>query len=410
MRMQLGKIIATLGFVLVGSALLAQETTPPDTGKIKLDNIEVTFLSSYYEQDGNHSPVTGGVGTEVLDNIAPSIIVNVPLDTVRSIAVNAGVDFYSSASSDNINNPFLLSDHVSSASAHDTRYYATLGYKRKNNQKNTIKGLDLGFSNEYDVLSIQAGLSYAKSSADHNREINFKAKYFYDDWKLIYPVEFRNGPEQLLPTDKRSTFTLSATGSTVINKRMNASISSDIVVQSGLLSTPFHRVYFSDIGDTRIEMLPSQRVKIPVGLRFNYHINDALLLRTFYRFYVDTWGMTGNTLKVELPVKIGKSFRLYPFYRFHTQSAVDYFAPFKEHSSSQEFYTSDYDLSTFTSQKYGLGFSISPLYGIGRMKGILRKDRSTMFKSFDFRYAIYDRSDGLKASIFSVALKFEISR
>jgi hypothetical protein len=408
--MQLGKLIATVQLVLVGSALLAQETTPPDTGKIKLDNIEVTFLGSYYEQDGNHSPVTGGTGTELLDNVAPSVIVNVPIDTVRSVSLNGGVDFYSSASSDNINNPFLLSNHVSSASAHDTRFYGTLGYKHKNNQKNTIKGFDVGYSQEYDVMSIQAGLNYAKSSADHNREINFKVKYFYDDWKLIYPVEFRNSTQELLPTDKRSTFTLSTTGSTVINKRMNASISNDIVVQSGLLSTPFHRVYFSDAPRPGIEILPSQRIKIPVGLRFNYHINDFLLLRTFYRFYYDTWGMTGNTIKVELPVKVGKSFRLYPFYRFHAQSAVDYFAAYGENSSTQEFYTSDYDLSAFTSQKYGLGFSISPLYGIGRMKGLFRRDAVSIFKSFDFRYALYSRSDGLTASVFSVALKFEIPR
>ncbi|MFW9596865.1 MAG: hypothetical protein ACMV0Y_02845 [Paludibacter sp.] len=82
--------------------------------------IEANFLSSYYSQDGNNSPVTGGVGTEELTDFANVFIVNVPLDSVNSVSLFAGVDAYTSASSDNIDS------NVSSASMSDTRGYGTL--------------------------------------------------------------------------------------------------------------------------------------------------------------------------------------------------------------------------------------------------------------------------------------------
>ncbi len=405
--MQLVRLFFASILLLIVSPVFAQEPIPTDTGKIKLDPIDISFQGSYYEQDGVHSPVTGGSGTEKLDNRAPSIIVTVPIDTVRTISVSAGVDYYTSASSDNINNPFLLTDHVSGASADDKRLHGTVNYKKKDNQKNNIKGFFLGFSHEWDVNSFQIGGSFAKSSADHNREINLSAKYFFDDWKLIYPVELRNGDQALLPTDKRHTLTLSATGSSVINKRMNASVSADIVLQKGSLSTPFHRVYFVDEEHPRVEMLPDFRVKFPMGFRYNFHFSDFMLFKAFMRVYYDTWGMTGATVNVELPIKIGKSIRLYPFYRMHGQTKVNYFNTWGQHHTSQTYYTSDYDLSTLSSQKYGAGLSIAPLYGIIRIKG---KHRLTMFKSLDFRYAIYSRSDGFTADVFSLGLKFSVAR
>jgi hypothetical protein len=404
--MQLRNIVLAFLGILVSVSSSAQE----DSTKVKLDDIEISFLGSYYEQDGNHSPVTGGIGTEQLTNIAPTFSINIPIDTVRTITFDGAVDFYSSASSDNINNPFLDPGHVSSASAHDSRIYGTLGYKRKNNQKNTTKGIFVGASAEYDVSSVSGGVSFSKSSKDHNKDISLKASYFFDNWSLIYPVEFRNGSEQYLTTDLRHSFNFSATGSVVINKRMSASLTTDAVVQRGMLSTPFHRVYFSDAANAKIEQLPGQRFKMPIGLRFNYHLTDFLILKTFYRFYFDNWGLTAHTLKAELPIKLGNTFRLYPFYRFHVQSAADYFSPHGEASVLDTYFTSDYDLSGLTSNKVGVGLSIAPLYGLLRYKRIFKKDKLGILKSIDFRYANYSRSDGFKANTYSIALKMNIGQ
>ena len=38
--------------------------------------VEINLVSSYYSQDGNHSPVTGGIGTEHVIDFANGLDVN----------------------------------------------------------------------------------------------------------------------------------------------------------------------------------------------------------------------------------------------------------------------------------------------------------------------------------------------
>jgi len=108
-------------------------------------------------------------------------------------------------------------------------------------------------------------------------------------------------------------------------------------------------------------------------------------------------------MSVEVPIKINTGLTLSPFYRYHTQTAADYFAPFAVHTTAEEFYTSDYDLSTLDSQKIGLGIKISPLYGLTRGKIPFSK-KVFSFKSLDIRGAYYKRSTDLKAFIVSLGL------
>lgn len=112
-----------------------------------------------------------------------------------------------------------------------------------------------------------------------------------------------------------------------------------------------------------IERLPDARFKIPIGARFNYFINENVSIKTYYRYYFDDWGIKSHTASLELPIKfsLGK-FTLYPNYRFYNQTEADYFAPYETHLSSNEFYTSDYDMSKFDSHQYGIGFKYTDIF------------------------------------------------
>ena len=112
-------------------------------------------------------------------------------------------------------------------------------------------------------------------------------------------------------------------------------------------------------------------------------------------------------MSLEIPVKISTDLTVSPFYRYHTQTMADYFAPFAVHTSTEEFYTSDFDLSTLDSHKFGLGIKIAPLYGLSRGKLPFSK-KVLSFKSLDIRGAYYQRSTDLKAFIVSLGLSFGI--
>ena len=395
-------------FLLPSFPLLGQENPPLDAPQDEKEGehtdapseaVEVNFLFTYYEQEGNHSAVTGGIGTEELRDIASKIIVNVPLDSVTSLAINTGLSFYSSASTDRID------FRVSSASSSDFHGFFNVGVTKEKPQKQTSYGFNFGGAIESDYISTSLGGQWSKASADGNREINLTASAFFDRITLYLPVELRRNANALPGTDQRQTYQLGVVYSHVFNQRMQASILGEVIYQRGLLSTPFHRVYFENSEELKNEKLPQNRFKYPVGIRLNYFMTDFLLLRSFYRYYYDNFGIHAHTASLEVPVKIGSFFTFYPFYRYHTQTASQYFQPYHTHDIHDRFYTSDYDLSAFDSHYAGAGIRYAPLWGIGRFQFPWTK-KLTLFKSLELRYGNYWRSDGLSAFMISLDMGF----
>ena len=361
--------------------------------------IEADFLFSYYQQDGDHAAVTGGIGTEQLHDIAGLLVVNIPIDTFHALNISLGVDQYSSASTDRIDN------HMSSASSGDMRTYANALFTRKNLSKGETYGIGLGFSTEFDYTSFSTRLSYTKEWNEGNSEISLSGQAFLDRWDLIYPIELRN--QVSLPTANRQSFNAQAVYSQVLSQRLQLALSGELIYMRGLLYTPFHRVYFQEGAGLDIERLPDHRLKIPLAIRLNYFPFDGLIVRSYYRYYRDDFGITAHTAEIELPVKLGPVFTVYPFYRYHTQTAADYFAPYGEHTSAETFYTSDYDLSALQSHKFGLGLKYAPPYGLARAK-VAKGNKLFLLKYLALRSAYYRRSTGLKAVLFSLDLGMSI--
>jgi hypothetical protein len=205
-----------------------------------------------------------------------------------------------------------------------------------------------------------------------------------------------------------NSYSLEIDFSQILSKNLQGSLSLDVIKQDGLLSTPFQRVYFSDVADSfienfqladAIERLPDSRLKIALGGRLNYDINETFVLRTFYRYYTDDWGIKSHTASVEVPIKLNDKFTLYPSYRFYNQIEADYFAKYEAHLSTDEFYTSDYDLSKYAANQYSFGLSYTDIF---------TKFHISKFglKSIDLKFTYYDRDNSLSASIISTGFKF----
>ncbi len=359
--------------------------------------IDIDFLSSYYAQDGDNSPVTGGIGTEKLTDFTQKITLSIPTSPKLTLNLDGGYDYYSSASTDNIDNI------RSSDSSADMRVHGNAGLTYKLNNRKEI-GFRIGGSSEYDYISVNGGLNFSLESKDRNTALNLGLQAFFDTWSLIYPVELRRTARA--PTDKRRSYNASVGVSRVLNKKMQIALQVEGIYMEGLLSTPFHRVFFQEQSQARIENLPNSRLKVPIGLRLNSYISEWLVARMYYRYYWDNWGIQGHTASIELPIKINRFFSIYPFYRYHTQTAADYFKPYKAHSINDAYYTSDYDLADLSSHSYGLGLSYSPADGVARVKLPFKKRPAFIVKSIDVKYSHYRRSTGLNANIISLGLSF----
>ncbi|UOB16760.1 DUF3570 domain-containing protein [Abyssalbus ytuae] len=415
-------VIFICAFYTIGNA---QDTTQTYKKRV-LESAEVDILFSYYKQDGDHAAVTGGEGTEELTDITPTIVVSLPLNDDDVLTVDAGISAYTSASSSNINpfdtqnpSPWISS---SGASSSDALVHFNPSYSHSSDNRNNIWTANLNVSAEYDYFSIGFGGGYTHLFNEKNSEFGIKAQAYIDKWNPQYPVEFRSwfnrpdivGDGTYTPSFaefdnlNRNSYSLSFSFSQILTKKMQGSLFFDLVMQDGLLSTPHQRVYFADVNDffvgdfqlgDDVEQLPDSRFKVPIGGRLNYYLNDIFTIRTYYRYYFDDWGINSHTANIEVPIKLGDKFTVYPMYRFYNQTAADYFAPKEQHLSTEEFYTSDYDLSDFDSHQYGLGISY---------KDIFTSTRIWKFglKSVDLRFNQYSRSDGLDAFIVGFGIKF----
>ncbi|WP_372745489.1 DUF3570 domain-containing protein [Lutibacter sp.] len=347
----------------------------------------------------------------------------------------------------------------SGASKGDVWVNGDFGYSHTSEDRNSIIGANVSFAKEFDYTSIGVGGNFTKLFNEKNTEIGIKANIYLDNWQPVYPTEIKsyndvnknlnngffegidildqNGTvinktgstvwspynTTLVENKSRNTYSASISFSQILSKKAQISLFLDVVQQNGWLANPMQRVYFADranyyIGTASsianytskentdvfqladdIERLPDTRFKLPIGARFNYYLNEIISLRTYYRYYYDDWGITAHTANIELPIKISDKFTLYPTYRYYTQTAADYFAPYEELLSTSEFYTSDYDLSEFNANQFGFGISYTDIFTSRRIWKL-------GLKSVDLKYSNYKRNTGLTAGIISAGFKF----
>jgi len=415
------------------SQFSTKDTSTYKPKKLKLD--EINLVSSYYNQTADKSAVMGGrtdakgIGdvTDLANGLDLKFVSWDGKNRKNTFTAGLGIDYHTAASQAYV-------DSNGHAKNNGTRIYPTLDWTIANEKKGTEFGIGAYYSAEHNYYhSIGLNTSFAKKT-HNNGEFSFKLTGYFDNIKMIKPAEFvpvdsvknvsptdsvvyittasgrtkaivySNGGvvssecsgHSSLPSKPRDTYTASFGFSQVINQRMQGSVALDLVYMNGYLGLPFHRVYFNNGKDT-IENLPSQRFKFPIGIRLNYFLGDNIILRAYYRFYIDSWGLKSHTASLEVPVKITPFFSLSPFYRFYVQTAVNYFAPYEGHSPQDQYYTSNYALAAFTSHSFGMGLRLSP------PKGVLIKSLNAV----EIRYGHYTQTTDLVSDVVSLNLKFK---
>jgi hypothetical protein len=426
--------LSVIGMYLMMAQAFSQTPVTDSSGykpkKLKLD--EVNLVSSYYDQTANKSAVMGGRTdskgngdvTDFANGIDVTFIGWDKKQRKNSLALGLGIDYHTAASQAYV-------DSNGTARNDGTRIYPTLSWLRENDKKGTSFGLGAYYSAESNYY-YSVGLNGSVSKKNkHNGEFSLKVVGFFDQIKMIYPTEFipvtkappvdsalqlhyittASGRSELVnssgqtvgkssapvvPSKPRNTLTASLSFSQIINQRMQGSVELDMVYQNGYLGLPFHRVYYNTGRDT-IENLPSQRFKLPIGFRLNYFLGDNIILRSYYRFYADSWGLVSNTFNLEMPVKITPFFSISPFYRFYTQTAARYFAPYAVHTEQEQYFTSNYALAAFNSNLFGAGLRLAPPRGVF----------SNSLRILELRYSHYTQTTDLNANIISLNLTFK---
>ena len=303
------KILCVI-FLSLGFVTYAQQDSTQVYKKKVLETVEIDVLLGYYEQEGIHAAVTGGIGNEDLQNIAPSVVVRIPLNEDDVLTADVGISAYTSASSSN-GNPF----NTAASSGYDdddddersgngngngggnsptgTPWVASSGASRKDvltsinfsyvhatDDRNRYWSSNIGASFEYDYQSFGFGGGFTQLWNEKNTEFSLKAQVYLDQWKPIIPTEIHefdlfgvnfltdnqsyfsgvsvidkdgNSVASYLPSNyspiddvNRNSYSVSLGFSQILSKRAQFSVFLDLVKQQGWLANPLQRVYFAD--------------------------------------------------------------------------------------------------------------------------------------------------------------------
>jgi hypothetical protein len=402
-------------------APVTSDTSSYNPRKLKVD--EIDFVSSFYWQNGFHSAVTGGIGTEHVTDLSNGLDLHLLWlgnhNNINHLDVGMGFDYHTAASQAYVSK-------TGASSPTGTRIYPSLDYTLESAKTGNTIGVGAYYSGEYNYQSLGTDLHFSVKTDNKNGEFSAKLQGYFDQVKLIYPSELipastttttstgtvittasgsvissdgetSYGSKKNIPSSPRTTLSAAFSYSQQINERLQIMFLGDVVGQHGYLGLPFHRVYFNNGKDT-VEKLPSSRFKLPVGFRLNYFLGDNIIIRTYYRYYQDNWGIKSNTIGLEVPYKITPFFSISPFYRFYEQSASTYFAPYEQHLPTDEYYTSNYEYAKFNSQFFGVGFRIAPPKGVFGWQGL---------HDMEIRYGHYTQTTGLQSDVVSLGLSFK---
>jgi len=409
---------------------VGQDTSNYNPRRLRID--EIDLVSSYYTQTGDHSAVMGGIpgpaGTQNVTDFSNGLNLNLvwlnQANNKNTLSVGLGYDHHSSASA-----AYVALNGGGKPGG--TRIYPSLDWTVENAKTGGTFGIGLYYSGEYNYKSKGIDFHWSTKTNDKSGEFGVKLQGYFDQVTQILPSELITTPaasqggstytittasgvvetlsssgqvisssKNTLPTSPRTTLTAAFSYSQQINSRLQVMFLGDIVAQSGDLGLPFHRVYFndSDTSIAKVEKLPSSRVKVPVGVRLNYFLGDDIILRTYYRYYIDNWGTRSNTASIEVPYKVTPFFSVSPFYRYYDQTAAKYYAPYREHSVTDTYYTSNEEYAKFNAGFYGVGFRIAPPNGVFGMHN---------FHELEIRYGHYTQTTDLVSDVVSLSMGFK---
>jgi hypothetical protein len=378
-RSALALVVATLA----GVAPLLGQTDPEGS-------LDVDILLSYYDQDGDHSPVTGGIGSEALQVVSPVVVIGWRMNEKWTLSADIGIDQMSSASIG------AIQMELSSASipSGDQRTFGNFRAARKLGRQTL--GLTVGAAKEYDYRSVSYGLDWAMTFNRENTAVSAAVRRYDDAIDLIgidgYGYQGEGLPVTTGSGDRTTTdlfFSISQT----LGRKTAASIELLLSRQEGYLATPFHEVILApesagSEGRRIAERLPDSRDRQAISLRLSHSFTDRLVQRVGYRLYDDDWGITAHTVDLETHFRLSAARQMwvYPIVRFHTQSAADWFGLPATFAGSEAYLSSDWDLAETSTDKFGLGWSVTSLPG---QEWFGQLDR------FEVRGTMYDRDDGL---------------
>jgi len=156
----------------------------------------------------------------------------------------------------------------------------------------------------------------------------------------------------------------------------------------GYLNNPYLNVVrnytANGTGDIVGENRPDTKMAYGVALKYAKAMSDTTTLHLGYRYYSDDWGIDSHTLDTDVFHEVGDDWIFKLGLRRYIQTQADFFSPYIDYFTNEQYASSDARLSDF----YALTYKASVDYKINDEVSV----------NFGANY--YDQSTGLSATYF----------
>lgn len=217
-------------------------------------------------------------------------------------------------------------------------------------------GINLELTGHFDRHTPSVQVSYSRENDYDSIGLSMKDAVDFNqkNTTLIGGVAYTLDTISPLGSDiseSKSTFDGVVGITQVLDRRTLLAINLTLGRVDGYLSDPYKVVELN--GDLALEKRPESKDKRIVHVALTRYIDmlDAGV-EASYRYYSDSFGISGHTAELLWHQKVVPGLILRPLLRYYRQSAADFYAV--RFSGEPEFYSSDYRLSEFESLGYGL--------------------------------------------------------
>ncbi|MFT6519977.1 MAG: hypothetical protein ACJATP_003660 [Candidatus Azotimanducaceae bacterium] len=275
----------------------------------------------------------------------PSVLVRKAVNEKVSLHANYYVDMVSSASID---------VRATASPYEEQRTETTVGVDYL--ADNTTWSLSATGSDESDYTARSLGFGISQTLFGDLTTISLSASAGEDEVS-------RNNDTSFSDTLSRRRFGINI--SQILTKNLIVGLSAEAVVDQGYLNNPYRSVRYADPTSARgysyePEVYPRTRNSDALAVRAMYYLPWRASLRSEFRFFSDSWGITANNAEVTLiqPVdSLAKGLTLELKLRTYAQSEADFYSDLYPFRQAQTFLARDKELSQFTTRSLGFGIS-----------------------------------------------------
>ncbi|HFQ13890.1 MAG TPA: DUF3570 domain-containing protein [Gammaproteobacteria bacterium] len=285
----------------------------------------------YHSYDGGGVQVNG-----------PSILLRKGIGDSVSASANYYVDAISSASIDVVTTASPYEEKRTETSVGVDYLHAdtimSLNYTRSSENDYEARTAAFGISQELFGNMMTVSMGYAQGN----------------------DVVGKRGDASFSEDVKRQQYKLGL--SQILTRNLLLNLGFETVTDEGYLNNPYRSVRYRDASSARgysyePEKYPRTRTSNAAAVRLIYHLPIRASLHGEYRLFDDSWGITASHMQIGYTHGWRDRWIFDLKYRVYTQTKADFYADLFPYSQSQNFYGRDKEISTFSSQTFGLGVS-----------------------------------------------------